>query len=330
MRSNQKKWITLAAVLLAVSAVIFFWKKPGGDGSPHAGHSPHLLPEPRSAQNAQEQEEGATPDSPPSVAQQPGAQDSLTPEGTSPAPGTASAPQGEGAVVDNSAANTAGQQPQKTEGNAALPAPALIPPAGQPATAGTKPSSPSAQAQMPAAPAAQTDACYTLSYKHQDLPGHQSGEACTQHKNLLALPGQKLSAKSLCVRVNGTPVKFAFDSKKNHVLLSSIAGPRSEITVRYCTGGATCAEDCTVPRDEFMEALGAVDTSGSQPTVAWDIRNSQKGPTKEEAALDKELVELKRELASVERNSEEIFKGWVAGKEKAVTCKATPGKVAKL
>jgi hypothetical protein len=182
----------------------------------------------------------------------------------------------------------------------------------------------------PALPAAQPDGCFTLAFKHQDLPGHQNGEACTQHKNLLALPSQKLSAKSLCVRVNGTPVKFAFDSKKNHVLLSSIAGPRSEITVRYCTGGATCAEDCTVPRDEFMEALGAVDTNGSKPTVAWDIRNSGKGPTKQEAALDKELVELKRELASVERNSEEIFKGWVAGKEKAATCKASPGKVAKL
>jgi hypothetical protein len=175
-----------------------------------------------------------------------------------------------------------------------------------------------------------TDGCYTLTYKHQDLADHRSGEACAQHKNLLTLPSQKIAAKSLCVKVNGTPTKFAFDSKKNQLLLSSIAGVKSEITVRYCTGSAKCAEDCTIPRDEFMEALGAIDQNGSQPSVTWDAGRTAKGPTQEESALDQELLGLKRELAGAERNSEEIFRGWSAEKEKPLHCKAQPGKVAKL
>ena len=97
------------------------------------------------------------------------------------------------------------------------------------------------------------------------MASHGDEESCSHHKNMLKLtqPADlRMNAASVCVRVNGTPVHYlTVKGHADELLFGSVAGPKSKVTVRYCTGKAQgCTkEDCTVPKDEFMEAIGGAE-----------------------------------------------------------------------
>jgi hypothetical protein len=166
------------------------------------------------------------------------------------------------------------------------------------------------------------DACYTVTYHHKAAPGHTDEEACSHHKNLIQFKHENVNAKNVCVRVNGTPVHFL--TVKDHadqVLIGAVAGPKSKITLSYCVGKAKCEvkEDCTVPKDEFMEAIG-----GTTADVSKDARLGQWDPSlpsdKEADVLAKLDGDVKREL---ETNNDlngrsrrgEMFKDWQSDNE---------------
>lgn len=158
--------------------------------------------------------------------------------------------------------------------------------------------------------------CFTETFTHKPMSGHSDEESCSHHKNLLKLAHSNVNSAHVCVRVNGAPVKF--ERKGDEILIGSIAGPKAKITVRYCTGKLTCAaiakEDCSVPRDEFMDAMGG---GGTDDTVQWESAGANP-KSLEDARLNNEV---KKELADIDGvdSSEKdrapaqisVFKEWI-------------------
>lgn len=105
--------------------------------------------------------------------------------------------------------------------------------------------------------------CFTLTYEHRH-PG-RSDEECENHRNLIQVKHQGINPSSVCIRVNGTPVRHkVVQSKKGKTtlgfLVDPVPGMDAKITAQYCINGMTCREDCTVPKDEFMDAIGGEDS----------------------------------------------------------------------
>jgi hypothetical protein len=191
-------------------------------------------------------------------------------------------------------------------------------------------------APMPGAlPVAEkVDQCVTITYRHKALASHPDEESCSHHKNLLklALPTEgRINPASVCVRVNGTPVHYlTVKGHADELLFGSVAGPKSKVTVRYCTGKAVaCAkEDCTVPKDEFMEAIGGSD-GGTQ-----DAKLGQWDPTAPPSTVADVMAKLdgsvKKEL---ETNDDlngrapagELFKDWI-GQTETTACGSAQAK----
>jgi hypothetical protein len=145
--------------------------------------------------------------------------------------------------------------------------------------------------------------CITLTYKHKKTTGHDTDETCGQHRNLLKLQHETINKKAICAKVDGTPVRFELTKAKTPaVVIGPYAGPNSKITVQYCLGKAALKEDCTIPKDEFMDAIGA--TEDSAPTAQWDNNEKVDDVTKQ---IDGEVM---RELAS--DGDLGIFDGWIA------------------
>lgn len=169
-------------------------------------------------------------------------------------------------------------------------------------------------------------ACTTLTFSHKALKSHGSFEDCRQHRNLLTLPvaAKELNAKALCVRVDDKPVRFQLTGQG--LVIGPVAGPDSSIRVRFCTGKARCAEDCTIPKEEFLEAIGGGDDSDGEekPTIAhWDPNDRSQD---DDVAAELE-GQLRKELATQERLS--LFKDWVGGTPAPATACAQGARVAK-
>ncbi|MGK5089505.1 hypothetical protein WDW86_18290, partial [Bdellovibrionota bacterium FG-2] len=115
--------------------------------------------------------------------------------------------------------------------------------------------------------------CFTAIYKHQVVsPSHRSKEECVQHRNGLKFPPQveraSLNPKSVCVKVDGKPV--AYEVSELGVAFGPLAGPRSTVQLTFGTKGAKCKVPCIVPRDSFLESLGASGVSGAANAVGDD------------------------------------------------------------
>ncbi len=140
-----------------------------------------------------------------------------------------------------------------------------------------------------------------------------SDEDFTRHRHVLKLARSDINQKSICVRVNGRPVKHEhYKNKKDQLLIGPVASSKAKIQVRYCVGKNSCNEDCSIPRDDFMDAIGASDDD-SLPTAKWHAG--------EEASDGLAVVddEIKRELAAAEDMS--IFQDW-SGDQEVPSCGA--------
>lgn len=150
--------------------------------------------------------------------------------------------------------------------------------------------------------------CVTITYQHRKTTGHNHEEACFQHKNLIRLKHDNVN--SVCVRVNGTPVPFEFNkSKTNEILVAAVAGPKAQITARYCFGKTKCDENCTIPKDDFMDAIG-----GDKPmqVAQWDAHDTVDKDSDVNAHLDSEM---KKELDRLDRVETTVFADWIGGSE---------------
>lgn len=171
-------------------------------------------------------------------------------------------------------------------------------------------------AEAPAAPPVPTQGCYTVTFHHKKTSGHSNEEACTQHKNLIRIPHP--NPASICVRMNKVPVAFELvKGKTNELVVGAIAGPKAEITARYCVGHSTCAEDCKIPKDDFMDAIGAGGEMAAPARVAqWDPADKADKDSDVNGHLD---AEMKRELDKLDeapaQAATEIFKDWLTSSE---------------
>jgi hypothetical protein len=163
------------------------------------------------------------------------------------------------------------------------------------------------------------DSCYTVTYHHKH-PGMRPGdETCTHHKNLISIhpaEGLKLNPKTVCIRVNGTPVKFTqVKGKTNEFLIGVVSGVETAVTARYCTGKFHCNEDCTVPKDEFVEAIGGSDLDSDDSkkleVAVWDKEdpNDKEANAKLAGDMNKGLKDLD-EVAKAATEGYTVFHDW--------------------
>ncbi len=163
--------------------------------------------------------------------------------------------------------------------------------------------------------------CFTATYKHQAAPkaslSHRSKEECVQHRNGLKLPPQiertSLNSKSLCVKVDGKPVAYEWADiggpLKSVIAFGPLAGPRSSVQLTFGTYGVRCNEPCVVPRDSFLDALGAGGASGGA-----DEGNAVSDDPEIRAELGPELITamgMGHDLA--------LFQGWAVESMKEMT-----------
>lgn len=158
--------------------------------------------------------------------------------------------------------------------------------------------------------------CFTLTYRHKETDAHTGDEVCSQHKNIIRLKHEGVNLKTLCVRIGKTPVPFqTVKGKPKEILVSAIAGPNSVISARYCTGAATCNEECKIPKDEFMEAIGGTEADTKDLKIAqWDPND----PEQNNGITAKLDSDLKKELGDLDEGPSKIshvFRDWVSGPE---------------
>jgi hypothetical protein len=184
-------------------------------------------------------------------------------------------------------------------------------------------------------PMTMTDGCFTLTFNHKAMATHGSDDECSHHRNLIKLPRTDVHASSVCIRVNGTPVRHeALTGKAGEFVIGAVAGPKDVVTARFCVGKAKCSEGCPYPKqeaakkDEFLEAIsgGSNEDSG---LAQWEASDAQKNGEVNQA-LDGDLKKAveEQELASQRTaagNSKlEIFKDWIGG-EMAMACAGRAG-----
>lgn len=260
------------------------------------------------------------------------------------APGTAStasaggeATSGSTSDVGSTAASNSGSSPAAgsasapAQGSAAAPGSAAAVGSATAPASGTVAGAPAVAAGAPAAPVVEEHGCFDLAFKHVPTAGHSDNESCARHRNVVTLKHKNVNLASVCVRVGKTPVKFdrykpsAKEAKAgdvsdfDRIVIGTYAGPHTQVNVRYCLGKDSCNEDCKIPKDEFMAAIGAREDDGGPVQLGhW-----QKGDDGEQAA--KLNSDLKRSLASFEESgAAEVgplttFKGWESG-EAASAC----------
>jgi hypothetical protein len=181
-----------------------------------------------------------------------------------------------------------------------------------------------------AKPEPAVDSCYTVTFHHKH-PGMRTGdETCSHHKNLLRVhpaEGLKLNPKTVCIRVNGTPVKFSqAKGKPNDFIIGIVVGIETAVTARYCTGRFHCNEDCKVPKDEFVEAIGGsdMDTDESQKLAiaVWDKEdpNDKEQNAKLAGDMHKGLKDLD-EVAKAAAEGYTLFQDWIPDNQ-SIACQA--------
>jgi hypothetical protein len=184
-------------------------------------------------------------------------------------------------------------------------------------------------------PMTMTDGCFTLTFNHKAMATHGSDDECSHHRNLIKLPRTDVHSSSVCIRVNGTPVRHeALTGKAGEFVIGAVAGPKDVVTARFCVGKAKCSEGCPYPKqeaakkDEFLEAIsgGSNEDTG---LAQWEASDAQKN-SEVNQALDGDLKKAveEQEIASQRTaagNSKlEIFKDWIGG-EMAMACGSRAG-----
>lgn len=128
---------------------------------------------------------------------------------------------------------------------------------------------------------------------------------------VLALKDLNFNPKTFCVRVNGTPVKHHVQLKKGSkkidaIRISDIAVATAKITVSYCLGKDSCNDDCKIPKDEFMDALGAADDGANK---GWGDAADAEMVGKVSAEIQRELADDSQDIAELIQSNENLTCG---------------------
>jgi len=164
--------------------------------------------------------------------------------------------------------------------------------------------------------------CVKQFYEHPNKNDpNLNAEEWLDIKNVIPLIEEKINLHSVCVRVNGTPIHYRLIKKQAHkfIVFDSIAGPSSKVSVSYCFGKVMCQEKCHIPKDEFLDAIGAYEEENYDFSVTvedWDLKDNKKRKLKDEEALQGELKGLRNVLA-LSDGENKIFSDWKKIEEKS-------------
>jgi hypothetical protein len=99
--------------------------------------------------------------------------------------------------------------------------------------------------------------CFAAEYKHTKKNKNQDIEEFLDFSNAYPIAQKDYNASTVCVKVNGQPVKHKIVTSKGQIeaLIGSVVGPESVIRVSYCTGKANCSEPCSTKSKRFMDDM---------------------------------------------------------------------------
>ena len=181
-------------------------------------------------------------------------------------------------------------------------------------------------ASAPAAVA--PDTCFVATYQRdKESKAFVDNEEWAQQRNLVHLAKNEVNKDSVCVRVNGTAVKHEWTAKG--VVFGPVAGPGAKITVRYCMGKEQCKEECKIPKDDFMAALGTEDDSDSKGDAKAKPKSKAGRWAASEGGADVGTTveaEMAKELA--DQADLVVFDGW-SGKGEHPACTRRVASVSK-
>lgn len=133
--------------------------------------------------------------------------------------------------------------------------------------------------------------CRRYNFASKNSPHRHEKNALSMEKLLKESSGD---AATLCLRVDGTPVKFALDRKKSELQFASVRRADSRVSVSFCRTGVKCEESCVVPRDEFLEALTGGETGEDEDGGAgWAASREEQELETQIAGFQKALKEGK-------------------------------------
>lgn len=183
---------------------------------------------------------------------------------------------------------------------------------------------PSQDKNVATTPVTPVSGCYVMSFKHKVLPSHSSDDECSHHRNLIKLGRADANPASVCIRVNGTPVRHErVTGSADEFVIGPVAGPHDVITARFCVGQAKCHESCPYPKqeqvkkDEFLDAIGANDDDTDTGSAAqWQAGDAQKVQEVNQAVngeIKKELDDQENAERRTAANQShlEVFKDWI-------------------
>jgi hypothetical protein len=199
------------------------------------------------------------------------------------------------------------------------------------ADAGAKPAAPQVASGTSEMEVGATDKkapeCFQVTYTSRDVEERIKDNAFAFQKNLLKLPEVAFNPATVCVRVDGKPVRFETQKgKPSEVVIAPLKNIKSVVTASYCLGDSKCQESCKAPadqqvvvkpKDEFLDAIGGdSDSDLAKEYGKWDTEDGNAHNAKLEAALD---PEIRREIAALDEEESkpkkaarklETFSGW--------------------
>ena len=177
---------------------------------------------------------------------------------------------------------------------------------------------PAPQASSPRTELLRTDlaktGCFTVHYNHKKLSTHSDPETCFEHENEIALKLPKsntslrgLNSKSVCVLVDGKPVRFRANTSDPHRLVfAPIAGPQSKVAARFCLGHSLCSQKCVPQKDAFLNVLEG-DEEDTTPVGNWD---GSRANSDEENQLNSEVQAIDHEKGQL-GSHRPVFSDWL-------------------
>lgn len=120
--------------------------------------------------------------------------------------------------------------------------------------------------------------CFSFEYKHQQQALNKDIEDFLDYSNAFPILHDKVTEKSICVKVNNKPVAFKVSKYKNQkeVVIGSVVGPESVIKLSYCVGTSACKEGCALKSNRFMDDLMSDAGDENEFKESWGDAKEQK------------------------------------------------------
>lgn len=120
--------------------------------------------------------------------------------------------------------------------------------------------------------------CFSFEYKHEKEALNKDIEDFLDYSNAFPIFHDKVTEKSICVKVNDKAVPFKVSKYKNQkeIVVGSVVGPEATIKVSYCVNTSKCKEACAVKSNRFMDDLMSDTGDENEFKESWGDAKAQK------------------------------------------------------